>query len=186
MCTQDEAVNEIDKNEIRAEAEQTTIKFIELARQMEAFFLQKRFLLSALKPELIVKEDINDLRAELIRKEDLIKRHYEKISVWQNILADLQGYSKSPAAASQQQPPQQNAIINADPLTVPSPLVSGSGGQIPGPGTGQFSQQQQQLALQQQQHQQLQQQIQVFGNYKTTQRTRKYFKVQFFKIFFQK
>lgn len=87
----------VDKEEARSEVEQVTLRFIDLARQMEAFFLQKRFLLSALKPELVVKEDINDLRVELARKEDLIKRHYDKITVWQNLLADLQGWAKSPA-----------------------------------------------------------------------------------------
>lgn len=87
----------VDKEEARGEVEQGTLRFIDLARQMEAFFLQKRFLLSALKPELVVKEDINDLRIELARKEDLIKRHYEKIAVWQSLLADLQGWAKSPA-----------------------------------------------------------------------------------------
>lgn len=67
---------------------------------MEAFFLQKRFLLSALKPEVVIKEDIIDLKTELTRKDELIKRHYEKIAVWQNLLADLQGWSKSPAQGS--------------------------------------------------------------------------------------
>uniref|UniRef100_S4PGG0 Mediator of RNA polymerase II transcription subunit 28 n=5 Tax=Pararge aegeria TaxID=116150 RepID=S4PGG0_9NEOP len=57
---------------------------------MEAFFLQKRFLLSAMKPELLVKEDNNELKCELQRKEELLARHYEKISQWQNLLADLQ------------------------------------------------------------------------------------------------
>lgn len=87
----------IDKDEAKVEVEQVTLRFIDLARQVEAFFLQKRFLLSALKPELVVKEDINDLKLELQRKDDLIKRHYEKIAVWQNLLADLQGWAKSPA-----------------------------------------------------------------------------------------
>jgi len=43
-------------DELRSEVDQVNLRFIDLARQMEAFFLQKRFLLSALKPELIVKE----------------------------------------------------------------------------------------------------------------------------------
>lgn len=72
-------------------------RFIDLARQMEAFFLQKRFLLSAFKPEMNVKEDINELRQELVRKDELLKRHYEKITVWQNLLGDLHSYAKSPA-----------------------------------------------------------------------------------------
>lgn len=57
---------------------------------MEAFFLQKRFLLSALKPELLVKEDNDGLKSELARKDELLKKHYDKIAVWQNLLADLQ------------------------------------------------------------------------------------------------
>lgn len=57
---------------------------------MESFFIQKRFLLTALKPELVVKEENIDLRYEISRKDDLIKRHYEKIDTWKNLLADLQ------------------------------------------------------------------------------------------------
>lgn len=41
---------------MRAEVDHSVLRFIDLARQMEAFFLQKRFLLSALKPELVVRE----------------------------------------------------------------------------------------------------------------------------------
>ncbi|KAJ8957604.1 hypothetical protein NQ314_006530 [Rhamnusium bicolor] len=100
VLTKEEAVPTSDKDEIKVEVEQTTLRFIDLARQMEAFFLQKRFLLSALKPEMNVKEDISELRLELARKEELLKRHYEKIAVWQNLLADLQSYSKSPAQGS--------------------------------------------------------------------------------------
>ncbi|KAJ9592496.1 hypothetical protein L9F63_015912, partial [Diploptera punctata] len=97
VLTKEEALPGMEKDEIRVEVDHTILRFIDLARQMEAFFLQKRFLLSALKPELIVKEDTNELRLELVRKEELIKRHYEKIAVWQNLLADLQGWAKSPA-----------------------------------------------------------------------------------------
>ena len=82
---------------MRGEVEQVTLRFLDMARQMDAFFLQKRFLLSTLKPEIVVKEDMSDLKIELARKDDLIKRHYEKITVWQNLLADLQGWAKSPA-----------------------------------------------------------------------------------------
>lgn len=51
-----EEVQPMEKDEIRVELDHTILRFIDLARQMEAFFLQKRFLLSALKPELVVKE----------------------------------------------------------------------------------------------------------------------------------
>lgn len=85
------------------EVDQTTIKFVDLARQMEAFFIQKRFLLSALKPELVLKEENFDLRYEMTRKDDLIRRHYEKIEQWKNLLTDLQqqgGAASDRSAAS--------------------------------------------------------------------------------------
>lgn len=143
---------------------------------MEAFFLQKRFLLSALKPELVVKEDIAELRMELVRKEELLKRHYDKIAVWQNLLSDLQGYAKSPAQGT-----AANVITNGNSITqntIPVQMNGTQGNsQMVVPGMAQTlqqqqlqqqvqmqqvqMQQQQQLQMQQQQMQQLQQQMQV-------------------------
>ncbi|KAK4883111.1 hypothetical protein RN001_006430 [Aquatica leii] len=174
VLTKEEAVGSTDKDDIKTEVEQTTLRFIDLARQMEAFFLQKRFLLSALKPEMVVKEDINELRLELTRKEELLKRHYEKIAVWQNLLADLQGYAKSPAQSTSSQ-----GMINNGNSVPPSPIAAIPGNQTPNQmmvsgmsptmqqqmqhqQLQQMQQQQQQLQLQQQQQmQQLQQQMQV-------------------------
>ena len=127
MLTKDEGLGNndsgglsVDKDEAKGEVEQVTLRFIDLARQVEAFFLQRRFLLSALKPELVLKEDINDLRMELTRKEELIKRHYDKIAVWQNLLADLQGWAKSPA---QGPAPNGKIIIFYLKLTVEKQLI---------------------------------------------------------------
>lgn len=61
---------------------------------MEAFFLQKRFLLSALKPDLLLKEENFDLKQEIARKDELIRKHYEKIESWKNLLSDQQNYNK--------------------------------------------------------------------------------------------
>lgn len=137
----------MEKDEIKVEVDHTILRFIDLARQMEAFFLQKRFLLSALKPELVVKEDITELRMELVRKEDLIKRHYDKIAVWQTMLADLQGWAKSSAPSG---------LPNGTPQQAAAP---------PAPPNLQQQQQQmqqlQQQQLQQQQLQQMQQQQQL-------------------------
>lgn len=156
VLTKEEAVPTSDKDEIVVEVEQTLLRFIDLARQMEAFFLQKRFLLSALKPEMNVKEDISELRLELARKEELLKRHYEKIAVWQNLLADLQSYSKSPAQCSST--PGNSSVPQ-------SPISNIPGNQTPNqmipsiPATMQQQLQQQPIQLQQQQMQQMQQQM---------------------------
>lgn len=164
VLTKEEAVSTMDKDDVRVEVEQTTLRFIDLARQMEAFFLQKRFLLSALKPETVIKEDINELRLELARKEELLKRHYDKIAVWQNLLADMQVYAKSPAQGG-----STPSIINNGSGVVQSPMGAISGGQsssgvvTPGmPSAMQMQQlQQQQMQQMQQQQMQLQQQMQV-------------------------
>ncbi|CAG4981540.1 unnamed protein product [Colias eurytheme] len=116
VLTKQEASPCVEKEEVKVEVE----RFIDLARQMEAFFLQKRFLLSAMKPELLVKEDNNELKCELQRKDELLRRHYDKISQWLNLLADLQGhtlYNKCQQQA-QPQPMQQAASPMQQPCSV--------------------------------------------------------------------
>lgn len=124
---------------IQLGVEQTIAKFLEMAKQMECFFLQKRLLLSAQKPEQIVREDITDLKAELNRKELLIQKHYDKIQFWQSLLSNLQGPGPRPAHMHNQTVPppppphtqsQQHQMSNMSqagpsplgPTTVPSPL----------------------------------------------------------------
>lgn len=62
------------------------MNFVNLARQIDVFFLQNRFRLSALKPELLLIEENYDLKYELQRKDELIKKHYEKIEQWKKLL----------------------------------------------------------------------------------------------------
>lgn len=147
----------MDKDEISVDVDHTILKYIDLARQLEAFFLQKRFLLSALKPESVVKEDINDLRAELNRKDELIKRHYEKIATWQNLLADLQvqNWAKSPAQGSAGTP--VNGVPSGAPTSSPNVPQTQPGGITQ---TMQQQMQQQQMQQMQQQQQQMQHHMQ--------------------------
>lgn len=63
VLTKEEALPSMEKDEIRVEVDHSVLRFLDLARQMEAFFLQKRFLLSALKPELVVKEVIEQMKS---------------------------------------------------------------------------------------------------------------------------
>ncbi|XP_055547544.1 mediator of RNA polymerase II transcription subunit 28 [Wyeomyia smithii] len=144
--TKEESATGVDKDEIKLEVDQTTLKFIDLARQMETFFLQKRFLLSALKPDLLLKEENFDLKQEIARKDELIRKHYDKIESWKNLLSDQQNYNKP---------------IQALPPELRSNLAGGAPG---GPGmmpggmhmTMQNSMQVQQMQAQQQQMQMMQ------------------------------
>ena len=66
---------------------------------METFFLQKRFLLSSSKPELLLKEENVDLRHEIARKDELIKKHLQKIGKWKEYLADITAIPRPPQGA---------------------------------------------------------------------------------------
>lgn len=54
--TKEDNFNAVNHDELRTNAETSGQRFLDLARQMEAFFLQKRYLLSVQKPELILME----------------------------------------------------------------------------------------------------------------------------------
>lgn len=105
--TKQEASTGVEKDEIGMEVDLTTMKFIDLARQMEAFFIQKRFLLSALKPQLVLKEENLDLRMEISRKDDMIKKHYESIERWKTMLSDTQAQHIPHPSPQQPQMPTQ-------------------------------------------------------------------------------
>lgn len=45
-----------NKEELRTDAEQNVSKFIEVAKQLETFFLQRRLQFSVIKPDQLVKE----------------------------------------------------------------------------------------------------------------------------------
>ncbi|XP_037949012.1 mediator of RNA polymerase II transcription subunit 28 [Teleopsis dalmanni] len=80
----------INKEEIELEVQKTTNNFIDVARQMESFFLQKRFLVSTLKPDMLIKDENLDLRLEIQRKENLLNKHYNRLEEWKSCLSDIQ------------------------------------------------------------------------------------------------
>lgn len=84
----------MDKDEIRADVEQGLLNVISSARTVEAYFLKKRLEIAAQKPELQIKDDSNELRLEVMRKDELLKKNFEKITHWQSILNDVQSTGK--------------------------------------------------------------------------------------------
>ncbi|XP_061768689.1 mediator of RNA polymerase II transcription subunit 28 [Nerophis ophidion] len=90
-------VNGTDQEEIRTGVDQCIQKFLDVARQTECFFLQKRLQLSVQKPEQVVKEDVSELRNELQRKEMLVQKHLSKLHHWQQVLEDVSGQHRKPS-----------------------------------------------------------------------------------------
>lgn len=127
-----------DSEEVKTGVEQTIQRFLDVAKQMESFFLQKRLVLSAQKSEQIVMEDNTELRNELARKEQLLQKYNEKIHYWQSLLND----NTSPSGGQQapQQPPSGGGPQGMPPMqqgqpTMPPVMGGGGGGAqgLPGP-----------------------------------------------------
>ncbi|XP_067127388.1 mediator of RNA polymerase II transcription subunit 28 [Centruroides vittatus] len=110
-----------DSEEIKTGVEQTIQRFLDLARQMECFFLQRRLLLSIQKPEHIILEDTNELKNELARKEQLLQKYYDKIQYWQSLLSDTSGIAARP---TQMPPPHTQSMQSTQPQMqgIPTPV----------------------------------------------------------------
>ena len=93
--TQEDTMYDKSPETIKAEIDNKITKFTDLARQMETFFLQKQFLLYAHKPELHLKDESTELRQEIQRKDELIRKHNERLSQWLKMLQDLQQQQRS-------------------------------------------------------------------------------------------
>jgi len=134
--TKEDTLTNVDKDEIRVDADQGISNFIEQARSMDGYFLKKRLEIAAQKPELIVKDDASELRIELFRKDELLKKNYEKINHWQSILADLQsagpqqGKGTGPGSVAPPTPTSMQPGTPGGPLTPSSgrPNTPGSVG----------------------------------------------------------
>ncbi|XP_030644064.1 mediator of RNA polymerase II transcription subunit 28 [Chanos chanos] len=111
-------VNGTDQEEIRTGVEQCIQKFLDVARQTECFFLQKRLQLSVQKPEQLEKEDVSELRNELQRKEMLIQKHLTKIHHWQQVLEDINVQHKKPTEL----PQGPLAFLEQASANIPAPM----------------------------------------------------------------
>ena len=80
--TQEDFLYDKAPETLKAELDAKITKFTDLARQMETFFLQKQFLVYAHKPELHLKDESTELRQEIQRKDEIIKKHNERLANW--------------------------------------------------------------------------------------------------------
>ncbi|XP_057582497.1 mediator of RNA polymerase II transcription subunit 28 [Hippopotamus amphibius kiboko] len=111
-------VNGTDQEEIRTGVDQCIQKFLDIARQTECFFLQKRLQLSVQKPEQVIKEDVSELRNELQRKDALVQKHLTKLRHWQQVLEDINMQHKKPADI----PQGSLAYLEQASANIPAPM----------------------------------------------------------------
>ena len=121
------AKNSRSPETIAQEEEGKILHFMELARSLENFFLERRLLLHSHKPELVLKDDTMELKKELQAKDELLRRHFDKLSQWQALLQDM------PASGGQQQQQQQQQQVRPPPAGA---AVSSGPGAPMQPGMG--------------------------------------------------
>jgi hypothetical protein len=88
--TKEDTLTNVDRDEIRVDVEEGLTNFMEKARTMESYFLKKRLEIASQKPELLIRDELNELKMESMRKDELLKKNHEKIAHWQAILSDVQ------------------------------------------------------------------------------------------------
>lgn len=73
----------IPADDLRSSAEQNITKFIEAARRLEVFFIQKQLLLSDSGES---GDEIIKLRTKLRARENLINKYTQKLDEWKKTL----------------------------------------------------------------------------------------------------
>ena len=68
--TEEDDLYSKDPEDVNKDIEEKMSQFTDVARQLETFFLQKRFMIYNHKPEMILKEDTSDLKIELVSDSD--------------------------------------------------------------------------------------------------------------------
>lgn len=133
--TQESAMHDKTPETVKEDIDAKITQFTDLARQMETFFLQKQLLLYAHKPELHLKDESTELRQEIARKDELIRKHNERLAQWLKMLQDLQQQQRSTVGPNAPMAsPNSTVQPNKGP---PTPGNFGQQNRIPGsPSTG--------------------------------------------------
>ncbi|XP_022106710.1 mediator of RNA polymerase II transcription subunit 28-like [Acanthaster planci] len=101
-------LNVVDSQETRTTVEHGIQRFLDVAKELESYFLQRQQMLSVTRPELPVVEEIEELKQELQRKEALLQQQQVNIQKWLAMLQQSDG--SVPPSAQQQQQQQQQAV----------------------------------------------------------------------------
>jgi len=118
--TEEDTMFDNSSETLKADLDTKISRFTDVARQVETFFLQKQFLLYAHKPELHLKDESAEIRQEIARKDELIRKHNERLSTWLKMLQDVQQQQKS-------------AVGPNVPMTSPSAAPGSPKASMPGP-----------------------------------------------------
>ncbi|XP_067944573.1 mediator of RNA polymerase II transcription subunit 28-like [Watersipora subatra] len=89
-------------------------KFVDAGRACEQFFLQKHIQIADSKPEQVLRDECNELKQEINKKDAAIMRYHENLRNWQQTLRI--GAGRGAAIKSQ----QSKGGLGAPPTYTPS------------------------------------------------------------------
>lgn len=113
-----------DPDEARTSADFAFQRLKDVAVQMDIFFLQRRFLASSQHPDHFLAEDVQELQAELKRKDELLEKYYAKLDSWRKMLnevAETSGFPVSQFSSMVQDP----SLYAPPPNQMPSASMPG-------------------------------------------------------------
>jgi len=76
-----------DNDELKANMDNVT-RFLDISRQLESFFLQKRAILADQRPEMVLSEEISELKMEITKKDALLNKYHDKLNKWTSMVND--------------------------------------------------------------------------------------------------
>ncbi|XP_033125469.1 mediator of RNA polymerase II transcription subunit 28-like [Anneissia japonica] len=115
-----EHFNIVDNMEVKTGVEQAVNKFLEVAKETETYFLQKRLLLSNSHPNQLVREECEELQNELRRKDLLIQKQMRRLQDWQRVFQSSEANAPPPPPPQQQMQQQMSQIPRAQFMANPS------------------------------------------------------------------
>lgn len=120
-----------DADEVRTSVDQFVQKYLDSARRLEAYFLNKRLLLSNQRPEQLLVEDLTEVRNEITRKDQILNRLNEKFDNWISVIADQStagnGSSTQPMNSTTPSTASHSPSVGMSPgMVVPVRAPSGS------------------------------------------------------------
>lgn len=138
----------LDHDELKANLDNIQ-RFLDISQQIESFFIRKRAIFSDQKPEFALNEEINELKSEIARKDNLLNNYHEKLNNWSNIVNDALAGKHLMDNTNQMVPPQRATVrlpgsnitspMNPNHMQHPMIRTQGVGSPVPMVGSGQHS-----------------------------------------------
>ena len=89
-CISEETSHGItQQDDSRISVEHAVTKFFDVAREAEAMFVKQGASVAAKKPEAVLRQEIEELQAELRHKDEVLNKFHAQLKLWQTKLNEI-------------------------------------------------------------------------------------------------